>query len=148
VDGYLLKPVEPGELRQAVQEALDRRQRLIRAPDRRPDPSQQAESGAGWLEQGPFAIDLKRHQATMNGQSLDLTPREFTLLVYLIQNADRTIPPQELVQVVRDYKPIDVYEARDIVKWYIYRLRRKIEPDPAQPRYVVNVRGVGYRFGE
>jgi len=40
----------------------------------------------------------------------------------------------------------DQYEARQIVKWYIHRLRRKVEPDPGKPRYILNVRGVGYRF--
>jgi DNA-binding response OmpR family regulator len=48
--------------------------------------------------------------------------------------------------VARDYDPEDVREARDIIKWYIHRLRQKVEPNPSEPRYIVNVRGVGYRF--
>ena len=92
-------------------------------------------------------MDLKKHEATVDGVPLDLTPREFSLLVHLMRNADRAISPQELVRVVRDYEPVDTFEARDICKWYIHRLRRKIEPDPTSPRYVLNVRGVGYRFG-
>ena len=140
VDGYLLKPVEPAELRQAVREALDRRQGLVRA--------QEAELEAHVLERGPFYVDLKKHEATVEGDPLDLTPREFTLLVHLMQNADRAISPEELVRVVREYEPLDAFEARDVVKWYIYRLRRKVEPDPSDPRYILNVRGVGYRFGE
>jgi DNA-binding response OmpR family regulator len=100
VDGYLLKPVEPDEVRKAVQEALE------------------------------------------------LTSREFKLLVHLMQNAHRVVSPRELVQVVGQYEAEDLYEARQIVKWYIHRLRRKVEPDPSSPRYVLNVRGVGYRFRE
>jgi DNA-binding response OmpR family regulator len=146
VDGYLLKPVEPVELRRAVREALDRRQGLAR--DRSMEPGQEAESEAHLLRRGPFVVNLKKHEVTMDGQPVELTPREFTLLVHLMQNVDRAISPQELVEVVREYKPVDNYEARDIVKWYIYRLRRKVELDPAQPRYIVNVRGVGYTFGE
>jgi DNA-binding response OmpR family regulator len=140
VDGYLLKPVEPAELRQAVREALDRRQGLARA--------QEAEPETNVLERGPFGVDLKKHEVTVDGSPLDLTPREFTLLVHLMQNADRAISPEELVRVVREYEPLDTFEARDVVKWYIYRLRRKVEPDPSDPRYILNVRGVGYRFGE
>jgi DNA-binding response OmpR family regulator len=39
-----------------------------------------------------------------------------------------------------------MYEAREIIKWYVHRLRKKVEPDPPNPRYILNVRGVGYRF--
>jgi DNA-binding response OmpR family regulator len=139
VDGYLLKPVEPAELRQAVRQALDRRQAQGHTP----------ETGrtGDLIEHAPFRIDLKRHEVTADGTRLDLTPREFDLLVHLVRNADRAISPEELVRVVRGFEPIDTFEARDVVKWYIYRLRRKIEPDPSDPKYVVNVRGVGYRFG-
>jgi DNA-binding response OmpR family regulator len=141
VDGYLLKPVEPAELRQAVREALSRREGLIRGQDG------EAEDPEHILRRGPFVLNLKKYEVTLDGRPVELTPREFMLLVYLIRNADRAVPPQELVEVVREYKPIDVYEARDIVKWYVYRLRRKIEPDPSEPSYILNVRGVGYMFG-
>ncbi len=140
VDGYLLKPVEPDEVRKAVQEALDRRRNLARL------------EGAGQekhvLQSGPFSIDLTKHLITLDGQPLELTSREFKLLVHLMQNAHRVVSPRELVQVVGQYEAEDLYEARQIVKWYIHRLRRKVEPDPSSPRYVLNVRGVGYRFRE
>ena len=51
-----------------------------------------------------------------------------------------------LVRVVREYDPVDTFEARDICKWYIHRLRRKIETDPASPVYIHTVWGEGYRF--
>jgi DNA-binding response OmpR family regulator len=140
VDGYLLKPVEPDEVRKAVQEALDRRRSLARL------------EGAGQeehvLQRGPFSVDLTKHLITLDGQPLELTSREFKLLVHLMQNAHRVVSPRELVQVVGQYEAEDLYEARQIVKWYIHRLRRKVEPDPSSPRYVLNVRGVGYRFRE
>jgi len=137
VDGYLLKPVEPKEVRQAAEDALRRRRAL--APPR---------DDESLLERGPFSVDLEKHMATMEGRTLELTPQEFDLLVHLMRNAPKVIEPPELVQKVRDYKPDTLYEARQIIKWYIHRLRHKIEPDPSNPRYILNIRGVGYRFAE
>lgn len=140
VDGYLLKPVEPNEVRQAVEEAMMRRERLTQAEG--------DEDETRTIERGPFSIDLEKHVASFENQEIDLTPREFTLLVYLVQHAPQVISPPDLVRVVREYEPEHIYEAREIIKWYVHRLRQKVEPDPDNPRYILNVRGVGYRFGE
>lgn len=137
VDGYLLKPVEPAQVRRAAQEALERRMRFQQTTD----------TAVDVIERGPFVVDLKKHQVSMNGKDLDLTPLEFRLLVHLMQNAHRVVQPPELVRVVRECEPEHLFEARQIIKWYIHRLRRKIEDDPADPTYILNVRGVGYRFG-
>jgi DNA-binding response OmpR family regulator len=139
VDGYLLKPVEPSEVRDAVEDALERRRRVVES---------HAETTAGkkHIQMGPFFIDRKKYVATFEGERLDLTRREFRLLAHLIDNTQRVVPPPELVRVARDYDPEDIQEARDIIKWYIHRLRQKVEPNPSDPRYIVNVRGVGYRF--
>jgi len=139
VDGYLLKPVEPEEVRRAIREALQRRAKILKA-------SRDRETGRA-IEAGPFRIDVSKHLATIDDRPLDLTPQEWALLVHLIENRHRVLGPEELVSVVRDYEPADLYEARQIIKWYIHRLRRKVEPDPANPQYVVNIRGVGYTFG-
>jgi len=139
VDGYLLKPVEPRQLRQAVKEALERRAQVAGLPERAGEPKT--------LEGDPFTIDLSKHIARKNGETLDLTPREFRLLAHLIQNSHRVVGPKELVQVVQSYECDSLHEARQIIKWYIHRLRQKIEPEPSKPRYVINIRGVGYRFG-
>jgi two-component system alkaline phosphatase synthesis response regulator PhoP len=138
VDGYLTKPVEPYELRQAVQEALDKRRKLVQV--------EEAAVERQVLESGSFSVDLKKHVAVRDGQPLDLTPREFKLLVYLMQNSHRVVGPKELVRVAQDFEAADLNEARDVIKWYVHHLRRKIEPDPDNPIYIVNVRGVGYRF--
>jgi DNA-binding response OmpR family regulator len=58
------------------------------------------------------------------------------------------VTPKELVQAAQGYESDSLLEARQIIKWYIHRLRQKIEPEPSKPRYVLNVRGVGYRFAE
>lgn len=140
VDGYLLKPAEPDELRQVVQEVLARR-KLLAPPGELLPPGR-------FLHWRSLSIDREKHVATLDGQPLDLTAREFRLLVHLVQNASRVIPPQELVQAVMEYKADDPIEARQVIKWYIYRLRRKVEPDPSNPRYILNVRGVGYTLAD
>ena len=139
VDGYLLKPAEPREVRRVLREALERRKSLAQCPT--------GEDEGSTLRMGPFVVDIERHLVTREEVPLDLTAREFSLLVYLMQNAHRVISPQELVRVVGQYEVDDLYEARQVVKWYVHRLRQKVEPDPTEPHYVVNVRGVGYRFG-
>jgi DNA-binding response OmpR family regulator len=138
VDAYLLKPSKPAEVRQAVQEALERRKNLR---------SQAKDAEGPEIQRGSFSVDLEQHLATRDGQPLDLTPQELKLLAHLMQNASRVVPPLELVQVIRECE-LDPYEARQIIKWYIHRLRRQAEPDPSDPRHILNVRGVGYRFKE
>ncbi len=137
VDGYMLKPIEPEELRGVVAEAFARRERLRGGIQESPRDNRS-------LQIGGLAVDQDRRLVTLEEQPLPLTPSEYRLLIYLMQNADRVSTPQELVRVVQGYECEESQEAREIIKWYIYRLRRKIEADPSQPRYIVNVRGVGY----
>ena len=136
VDGYLEKPATPSEIRQVVREVLDRR-----------GDSPQPEDNAGRprsLQRGGFSLDLDQHLATVDGRPVELTPREFALLDYLMQHSPRVISPRELVRAVQDYDCDDDREAREIIKWYIHRLRRKVESNSAKPRHILNVRGVGY----
>lgn len=141
VDLYLLKPLEMEDLRQAAQEALSRRrQGSARAADDGDEPY--------ILRCGPFCVDLDKRQVQVGDRTPELTQREYRLLVHLIENAQRVVPPEELVRVVQDYEPQGVREARDIIKWYVYSLRRKIEPEPSHPRYILNVREAGYTLGE
>jgi len=136
VDDYLLKPVEPDKLRQAVQGARARRGRLV-SP---------IENNAKYLRCREFMVDLELQRVTRAGELLELTGREFRLLVYLMRNVERVITPQELLQAVQGCDVADVRDARNSIKWYIYRLRRKIEPEPSEPQYILNVRGTGYTF--
>jgi DNA-binding response OmpR family regulator len=136
VDGFLLKPVQPAEILQAAQQALDRQQErcctLAEVETLR------------WQE---LVLDLEKQQVTLDGRPVELTPNEFKLLHHLMQNPHRVLPPQELAQVVRETQKTDQDEARRIVRWYIHHLRRKVEPEPSSPRYIHNVYGVGYTFG-
>jgi len=138
VDGYLLKPVEPDELLRTVRKALDRQEKLAG--------SRASEKDSRLLRRGPFVVDLEKRSVTLGGNPLALNPSEFALLTHLMQNAHKVVSPQELVRVVRQYDSDFPYEAQQIIKWYIHRLRHKVEPDPANPRYILNVRGAGYMF--
>lgn len=140
VDGYLLKPVQAEEVRQAVREALERRRGLAHP--------RAASQESNCLQRGPFAVDLGKRIVTKDGAPLDLTNSEYELLVYLLQNVQRVVPPPELVWLVQQYRCENMREARDIIKWYIHRLRCKVESNPSRPRHILNVRGTGYTFKE
>jgi DNA-binding response OmpR family regulator len=100
---------------------------------------------ARFLQCGEIIVDLQKHIATLHGQLLNLTPTEFRLLASLMGKADHVLSCQELVREVQNYD-CDEREARDIIRVHIRRLRKKIEADPANPQYILNVRGVGYMF--
>jgi DNA-binding response OmpR family regulator len=140
VDAYLLKPVRAHEVRQIVKEVLARQSKSQRI--------EEPVAGENLLHQGPFSVDLDRRVVEINAKPKDLTDGEFNLLVHLVRNAHRVVPPSELVKAVRGYECDHVQEARDIIKWYVHRLRRKVEPNPSRPRHILNVRGVGYTFKE
>lgn len=140
IDAYMLKPVRVQEIRQTVQEALERQKRSSQV--------REEESSPSVLTRGSFMADIVGRRVSVNGEPLELTTCEYELLVYMMHNAHRVVSPQELVHVVRQYECDHLQEARDVIKWYIYRLRRKVEPNPTRPRHILNVRGVGYTFKE
>ena len=80
-----------------------------------------------------------------NWSAVDLTPREFELLNYLVTNAGRPIGRTALLEAVFEIPGDSDIETKTLEK-HIWSLRQKIEPDPKDPRYLVNVRGVGYKF--
>ena len=135
VDAYLLKPVRAGQVRQVAGEALAKRQGNEQTATATIGPSQ--------LRCGPFMVELDSDQVRRDDQPLELNPSEYKLLVHLIENHERPVPVQELVQVVRGCQCDHVHEARDIIKWYIYSLRQKVERVPSAPRHLLTVRGVG-----
>jgi len=94
---------------------------------------------------GDIQIDKSKHQVTYCGRPVELTPTEFRLLECLVGRVDEVCTPQELVRCAQGYDT-DAWGARSIVRVHIRRLRRKLEPDPENPRYILNVRGVGYLF--
>jgi two-component system KDP operon response regulator KdpE len=92
---------------------------------------------------GPIKVDFVRRQVTLNNAEILLTPTEYELFRILVQNAGRVITHRQLLKQVWGAG----YEAEThILRVNISNLRRKIEPDPAQPRYILTEPGVGYRL--
>lgn len=138
VDIYLLKPVETAELRRSAEEAISKRRKYF---DKKVE-----ESSNPILEIGPVLLDVDKRQAKVNGIEVTMTPREFILLLHLMKNSHRVVPPKELALVVGEFTPDNQYEARQYIKWYIHELRKKIEDDPARPVLVATIREGGYRY--
>jgi two-component system response regulator RegX3 len=95
------------------------------------------------VEAGPVRMDVERHVVTVNNSNVAMPLKEFELLEILLRNAGRVLTRMQLIDrvwgsdYVGDTKTLDVH---------VKRLRSKIEPDPAQPRHLVTVRGLGYKF--
>ena len=95
------------------------------------------------LEAGPVRMDVDRHTVAVNGEPITLPLKEFDLLEYLMRNSGRVLTRGQLIDrvwgadYVGDTKTLDVH---------VKRLRAKIEPDPSNPRHLVTVRGLGYKF--
>jgi DNA-binding response OmpR family regulator len=95
------------------------------------------------LSVGDFVLDPLENKATVSGKVIDLTPIEFRLLYCLARNSGRILSHEFLLTAVWGYE----YEGySNQVAVYVRRLRNKIEKDPANPEYLLTVRGLGYRF--
>ena len=90
-----------------------------------------------------LSVDFNRHQVIVNGERIDLRPTEYRLLNHLIQNAGWVVPHDTLLAKVWGYEYRD---ETHYLRLYINYLRKKIEEDPADPKYILTERGVGYRF--
>ncbi len=136
-DVCLSEPVHAREL-QACLRALLRRIRAERQAERREDE-------AGVLRCGDLCVDAGRRRVTIREEGVHLTPKEFGLLALLAARPGRAFSRAELLDAVWGYQ-YEGYSAT--VNTHVNRLRKKIEPDPAAPRYVRTVWGVGYRMAE
>jgi len=92
---------------------------------------------------GEVAIDFKRHEAKKAGQPIDLSPREFQLLAYFIQHRREIVTREKLLDTVWDYNAIPFTRTVDM---HIAKLRKKIEDNPSDPRHIVTVHRLGYKF--
>lgn len=138
-DDYLTKPFSPLELT-ARAKALLRRASMTRQQNHA---ETVAEGDTQPIELGPFCICERTHRVTMGGNRIELTSREFDLLLHFARQPGRVFRRSELLDEVWGYGH-DGYE--HTVNTHINRLRGKIEADPSSPKYVHTVWGVGYRF--
>jgi two-component system alkaline phosphatase synthesis response regulator PhoP len=130
-DDYVTKPFNPGEVAARVRAILRRAAGKL--------------TPSHILEIGALRLDSDEHLATLQGSPLDLTPTEFALLQVLMENPDHGFTRAELIEKALGY----AYEGMErTLDSHIKNLRKKIEADPTEPRYIETVFGVGYRLRE
>lgn len=130
-DDYVTKPFSPRELTSRIRAVL-----------RRGDFSQDEESGKIVVDDR-LTIDFDRHEVWVDGELVQLRPTEYRLLYHLVQNAGWVLTHDQILNKVWGYE----YENEPhYVRLYINYLRKKLEVDPANPKYILTERGVGYRF--
>ena len=129
-DDYVTKPYSTRELLARIRAVLRRQ-------------TDDSDLDDGVLTAGPVRMDVDKHQVTVDGREIAMPLKEFELLELLLRNAGRVLTRGQLIDRVwgadyfGDTKTLDVH---------VKRIRSKIEPDPSNPRMLVTVRGLGYRF--
>jgi DNA-binding response OmpR family regulator len=132
-DDYLAKPFSPRELEYRVEALLKRTGGAVTATD------------GERVEVGDLIIDKRRHEVTRRGERIDLTPLEFQILELLASEPGRAWSRNSLLDRVWSTE-YEGYQRN--IDPHINRLRKKLEVDPKNPRYVLTVRGVGYKLNE
>ena len=130
-DDYLTKPFSPRELVARVKAVLRRTDRPAEASD--------------VIKVGELQLDVPRMRTQVADRTVDLTPTEFTLLATLARQPGRIFTRSQLLDALHGVA-FESYERA--IDSHIKNLRRKLEPDPRQPRYVLTVYGVGYRLAD
>jgi len=128
-DDYIVKPFETLELIARIKACL-----------RRTKSAQKEEI----LKIGNLIIDYKRREVKKNGSLIELTPKQYDLLVFLAENRDRVVTRKELKNQL--WKEDKLYSWSRVIDVHIMHLRQKIEDNPSEPEYIITVPGVGYRF--
>jgi len=131
-DDYITKPFSPRELVARLRAVLRRS-------------AEESQSGPLRFECGDLVVDFLRRQVSLLGEITHLTPKEFHLLEILIRQPERIFSRLDLLKAAFGY---DYGGLECTVDVHIMNLRKKVEPDPAQPRYVQTIYGVGYKFAE
>jgi len=132
-DDYVLKPFSPRELVARVKAIL----RRGRMKSYKKEPL---------LSAGGLVMDTEAHQVKLNGHPIQLTPHEYKLLRALMSSRAKVLSRGQLLQSL--YPDDETFVIDRVVDVHIGKLRQKIEKDPANPTYILTVRGVGYRFSE
>ncbi|MFN7929767.1 MAG: response regulator transcription factor [Blastocatellia bacterium] len=128
-DDYVTKPY-------GFEELLARMRAILRRVQALPLPAVQ-------FTAGDVVVDAQAHRVTIGGREVNLTPKEFEVLKHLISNAGKVVTHRALLQAVWG---VEATEQLDYLRVFINQLRRKIEPDPSCPHYILTSPWVGYRF--
>ena len=131
-DDYITKPFSPRELMARLRAVLRRS-------------AEESQSEPLRFECGDLVVDFMRRQVSLLGEITHLTPKEFHLLEILIRQPERVFSRLDLLKAAFGYDYGGLERTVDV---HIMNLRKKVEPDPAQPRYVQTIYGVEYKFGE
>src|SRR5436309_5590552 len=130
-DDYVTKPFSPKELVARVRAVF---RRIDAAPER-----------GDIIRAGEVTLDKRRMQASVGAQSIDLTSTEFELLATLASQPGRVFTRAQLLDAIRG---VEVESFDRAIDAHVKNVRRKLEPDPRNPRYVLTVHGVGYKFAD
>jgi DNA-binding response OmpR family regulator len=158
---YLFKPTSPETIREVVREGVKHRQQaqqrarlnkqivLLRQTllDLEAGSTAVTQSSERFCTSGKLIIDFHHHIATLDGHLLDLTTTEFNLLTCLVKNSPQPVSPRQLMKSALEYNTNEV-EARNIIKYHIHNLRKKIEPDLMKPRFIKTIRYKGYLWND
>ena len=129
-DDYVCKPFSMNELQARIRAALRR------APT-------SPEGGPRGFASADLDIDFEGREVRVKGRDVHLTPKEFDVLRYLVSHGGKPVPHRQLLQAV--WGP-DYGQESDYLRVFINRLRKKIEPNPSKPKYILTEPWVGYRF--
>lgn len=129
-DDYVTKPFGIDELLARVRVALRRSPADV-------------EAEAAVIEEGDFRIDTTNYQAIVRGEEIHLTPKEFELLAYLIKNHSKVITHRSMLAAIWG---VNYTEQTEYLRVFLGNLRKKIEQNPSNPKYILTEPWVGYRF--
>ena len=130
-DDYVTKPFSPRELQARVKAVL---RRIEKEP---------GDEGENFFRMGELEVDFLQYECRIGGRKVALTAHEFGLLKYLIQNRERVIERDELLEEVWGK---DVVVSVRTIDTHMANLRKKLEDDANQSRFIISIRGVGYKF--
>jgi two-component system alkaline phosphatase synthesis response regulator PhoP len=134
-DDYITKPFSMRELQARIKALLRRSQEQISPLF--------SGTKSRYLESGALKIDLERHEVFHKGDPVELNPKEFELLVFMIINRGKVLTREQILRKVWGYDYIGNARTVDVhIRW----LRRKLEKDAEKPQYLQTVRGYGYKF--
>lgn len=136
-DDYMTKPFMPGELVARIKAHLRRQFSLSNAV---------IENKNGIYEFDELTIDFDAHVLSVNGREVTLTMKEFEILKLLVENPRKVFPANRIFETV--WKTNCMENDAKTIMVYISNLRKKIELNPNNPRYILSVRGVGYKFNQ